>query len=343
MKRDAIRRKKKKSRRLTLVVIPDVNSSVYRFKLWLPLIYFMLAILLALMLLLATEYWLHQHSLQTISQLRMRLSSAQIQLKSTVSDRDSKISTLQNQVITLSNQAKSVQLQVSTLKALESQIQGIVPGGSKLKGGDVKISSDLKNTAPKNLAKAEISSSGKGGPLIPVNHQQIMDLAVSTSSAWSTLNADAASLQKRFNRDKAELLKYQHQQAITPTIWPTISHSISSPYGYRVDPINGQPSFHDGVDIAGRRDDPIFSTADGTVVEASYDRFRGNHVIVDHGNGIKTEYMHMTKILVKVGQHVKKGRKIGLLGTTGRSTGPHVHYSVFKNGKTVNPMNYIPH
>lgn len=116
---------------------------------------------------------------------------------------------------------------------------------------------------------------------------------------------------------------------------------VSSFYGYRVDPFHGRKTFHNGIDIAGKTGSPVYAVADGIVSWAGMRGGYGGLVEIDHGNGYVTRYAHNKSIEVKAGDKLSKGDVIALLGSTGRSTGPHVHYEVLKDGKSVNPHNYI--
>lgn len=128
-------------------------------------------------------------------------------------------------------------------------------------------------------------------------------------------------------------------------LWPTVSRRITSRYGYRKDPATGVAKMHNGVDIGavkpGVWGDPIYAAESGTVTIASYDAVGGNWVWIYHGNGMYTVYMHCSKQLVKVGDKVKKGDTIALMGSTGYSTGAHLHFAVRLNGAYVNPEPYI--
>jgi murein DD-endopeptidase MepM/ murein hydrolase activator NlpD len=127
----------------------------------------------------------------------------------------------------------------------------------------------------------------------------------------------------------------------TPSIFPTKSTNVTSAFGYRKDPFTRRSAYHRGIDFAGDVDDPIYATAAGKVIRSGHHRSMGNYVFVSHGNGLETIYMHLNKVLVHNGQEVKKGQIIGRLGSTGRSTGPHLHYEVHKHGKPVNPKKYL--
>lgn len=115
----------------------------------------------------------------------------------------------------------------------------------------------------------------------------------------------------------------------------------TSPYGYRIDPISGVRSFHTGTDMACPTGTPILAAMSGKVVKTGQTRVYGNYVILDHGNGYQTVYMHMSKIIASKGQWVSQGTRIGLVGSTGYSTGPHLHFTVYKNGKLVDPMTVL--
>ena len=116
---------------------------------------------------------------------------------------------------------------------------------------------------------------------------------------------------------------------------------LTSPYGYRIHPVTGKYKFHNGVDLANNQGTPIYAVRSGRVTVATYGGTYGYYVTINHGDGYSSLYAHMTHYVVSKGQDVKKGQLIGYMGSTGRSTGPHLHFSIFYNGSSVNPMNYI--
>ena len=110
---------------------------------------------------------------------------------------------------------------------------------------------------------------------------------------------------------------------------------------WRNDPINDKRAYHRGVDIRGKKGSDVKATANGIVKRENYDRGNGRYVLVDHGNGFITKYAHMKKSLVKKGDAVERGQVIGLVGSTGRSTGPHVHYEIHYDDKILNPTRFV--
>lgn len=126
----------------------------------------------------------------------------------------------------------------------------------------------------------------------------------------------------------------------TPRGWPT-NGRITSPFGNRRSPITGRIQHHTGIDIANSAGTPIYATADGTISVASYRGGWGNLIIIEHGYGFSTYYAHLSRIVVRPWERVTRGQLIGYMGSTGQSTGPHLHYEVRVRGNPVNPRNYM--
>lgn len=147
-----------------------------------------------------------------------------------------------------------------------------------------------------------------------------------------------------------EISSFAHQKELMMDCIPSIQPlniadpkiRISAVYGYRVDPIYRVMQFHDGIDFAGPMSTPVYAAGDGRVTNASYNfHGYGNMVMVDHGFGYKTRYAHLSEIKVKRGDIVKRGQVVALLGNTGKSTGPHLHYEVLYKDQAKNPINYF--
>ncbi len=133
------------------------------------------------------------------------------------------------------------------------------------------------------------------------------------------------------------------QQAAFPDGKPVAGEAkVSSEFGLRSNPFGGSRyEVHEGIDFAGPVGRPILATADGTVVKADYERGYGNHVEIDHGYQYETLYAHLSRMTVKMGDQVQRGDIIGYLGNTGRSSGPHLHYGIYRNGQAVNPRYFL--
>ena len=176
-------------------------------------------------------------------------------------------------------------------------------------------------------------------------------------SRFKLLEKDAKELQKQLDREREESERLEQElknlsktstvvyDSSTSFIWPLpkTSKKITCQYGYRTHPVTGvKNSFHTGVDIGNApTGTDIYAVKSGKVITAGWNTAYGNRVIIDHGNGITTMYAHASKLLVKVGDTVTQGQVIAKVGSTGYSTGPHLHFEVRKDGASQNPKNYI--
>ncbi|WCR29684.1 M23 family metallopeptidase [Paenibacillus thiaminolyticus] len=127
----------------------------------------------------------------------------------------------------------------------------------------------------------------------------------------------------------------------TPTFWPTDSTYITSRFGSRSDPFYGGSAFHAGLDIGGDKGDPVYAAADGKVIASNSDKMKGNYLIIDHGSSLTTRYLHLSERSVRSGEQVNKGQRIGKMGSTGRSTGAHLHFEVRQGEEAVDPAIYL--
>lgn len=199
-------------------------------------------------------------------------------------------------------------------------------------------------TAIDQAEKASSKEWGIGGPLGGNLDEGKLS---SKANALERLSFDMKQLKTQ--ADLQEISFYQLDQffkdrqslfSSTPSIWPTKGW-VTSGFGYRKSPYTGIREMHEGVDIAARTHSNIIAPADGIVIRSGRDYGLGAMVVIDHGYGIVTRYGHNSKNLVKIGDHVKRGQVIAYVGSTGRSTGPHLHYEVMLNGIPVNPIRYI--
>lgn len=178
-----------------------------------------------------------------------------------------------------------------------------------------------------------------GGPrIVPSPNMHVGDMDASLQGLDSRLtNVDAQLAAIDYLLEQK-----RNKQAALPHAWPSEGGWLSSPFGMRRDPFTGEPERHPGVDIANRFGAPILAASRGIVVFAGKTRGYGNMVEIDHGYGYMTRYGHMSHILVHVGDVVKGNQVIGRVGSTGRSTGPHLHYEVHHYGRLINPEKFLP-
>jgi len=162
------------------------------------------------------------------------------------------------------------------------------------------------------------------------------------------LSAQLRQLEQRVDLRESQLsalenviLARELHQEIHPEGRPVANGFISSYFGERADPFDGLEAFHKGVDFAGTPGSPVTAVAAGVVTWAGERTGYGKLIEINHGDGFTTRYGHNERTLVTVGQTVKRGERIALMGSTGRSTGPHVHFEVLRNGRQVNPLSYI--
>jgi murein DD-endopeptidase MepM/ murein hydrolase activator NlpD len=222
-----------------------------------------------------------------------------------------------------------------------------VDSDQKLMANDVRKVAELRyQTAVRALAKLGISSermggqsmTGVGGPFEPV---QASANGVANNAANSSVSNKAdPNFRALFNSWK-RLDQLQTGIVAIPSARPVSSMALTSNFGIRVDPFRGGAAMHAGVDIPGPYATPIYATADGFVGRTGRIGGYGNLVELEHGRGIQTRYGHLSSILVGPGKRIKRGELIGLMGSTGRSTGNHLHYEVRIDGRAVNPMPFL--
>jgi murein DD-endopeptidase MepM/ murein hydrolase activator NlpD len=181
-----------------------------------------------------------------------------------------------------------------------------------------------------DMAQLEAATprAGMGGPYVPVK-----------------LAADAGAFERqlyRINITRAQVERLNRTLALVPYRKPVIGEvEFTSGFGVRSDPFLGRPAMHTGLDFRAATGDPVRATANGKVVSSGWAGGYGRMVEIDHGNGLSTRYGHLSEIDVKVGDQIKMGQVIGEVGSTGRSTGPHLHYETRIEGEAVDPQKFL--
>lgn len=177
---------------------------------------------------------------------------------------------------------------------------------------------------------------GQGGPDDGTN-----DVALQAALMLDELSQQVPLQLRELQQLRESVLSRNHRLDHTPSLWPADGY-VSSEYGARIHPISGNAQRHNGIDIAALTGTPVRAPAAGTVTYASDRGSYGLTVVIDHGYGVQTLYAHNSRLHVRAGQKVKRGDLISAIGTTGVSTGPHLHYEVHVNGRPVNPRSYLP-
>lgn len=205
-------------------------------------------------------------------------------------------------------------------------------------GAKAALDPSLQNSMDK--LPAVVKSRAMGGPTAAAALTSMAPGLTSPENTFALLKDLLQGLESRLQTVRSDVDKRNQLAAATPSIWPTHGW-LSSSMGNRADPLTGERDFHPGLDISADKGDPVYATADGQVTHATSAGNYGNLVIVDHGYGLETRYGHLSAFKITHGQKVRRGDLLGLVGSTGRTTGPHLHYEVRANGRILNPLQLL--
>lgn len=208
---------------------------------------------------------------------------------------------------------------------------------AKLAGEKVKPDASKSNATPKPLQPNDALLSGKGGPLVDARPMTEPDLIAAIAALTAAVDARDDSLSSL----EAKILQQSVLKGMLPNSSPINVAFNSSSYGWRIDPFTGYKAFHEGLDFPANSGTPIYAAADGIVSQADHTPDYGNIVKIEHGSGLETRYAHASKLLVHAGERVVKGQAVAEVGSTGRSTGPHLHYEIRLNGESLDPRKYL--
>lgn len=213
-----------------------------------------------------------------------------------------------------------MQAQLMRLDALGERVQG------------------LAGVKPQEFNFRELPGRGGAAP------SSIQTDPLSMNDFWKELDATARSVEYRadyMNVIETTLMRYKIRSRLLPTIQPvSVSYNASS-FGWRLDPFSGRKTFHEGIDFAANTGTPIVAAAGGVVIAAEYHHQYGNMVEIDHGNDIVTRYAHASRLRTKVGDIVRRGQHVADIGSTGRSTGPHLHFEVLVKRVPQDPHKFL--
>jgi murein DD-endopeptidase MepM/ murein hydrolase activator NlpD len=222
-------------------------------------------------------------------------------------------------------------------EALSGQIQGLQSAINEL-GAQAALDPTLSSAMDRLPAVVKNRAMGGAGASAPPLNT--LPALQSPENTFGLLREILQGIESRLTAARGDVDRRNALAAATPSIWP--AHGwLSSSVGRRVDPISGGADFHQGLDISADAGSPVYATADGTVVHAAREGAYGNLITIDHGYGLETRYGHLSKYEVKSGAKVKRGDIVGRVGSTGRATGPHLHYEVRVNGRLLNPLQLL--
>lgn len=318
---------------ITIMAIPDRSGSVRSFRV--SSLFLLLSCVGLCFAVICSAVWgyciVHrlQHAQMILSMQKLdivELQRSRRELGAIIVEQEKQIRDFAQQTYLL--QQKLVELEEQTL-----EIRNVLAE---------KKSQNLDNQWISALKLPEINLSmmsclPSGGPAEPFIQTSMGDAA---ADAIARVSSQLPSTSAVLEMLRENAVKYQRIINHTPSLWP-VKGLISSAFGYRLHPVTGQWRMHEGLDIASAYATPICATGAGVVIYAGEKGGYGYTVMIDHDYGMKTLYAHMSKILVQRGSRVDKGDHIGLVGSSGVSTGPHLHYEVWQDGSPVNPLNYL--
>lgn len=298
--------KKPDKRCYTLMVVPHRGNQVYRFQVPIRWVKVSLATVGVCVFFAAAGFFHYQY---TLNRAQANLSELQ-ELRSVNLAQASQLNQLAKNTAIL-------QEEMSKVNQLDAEVRRLLN------------KEELPGTSRSGVIRATSFAGGEGGPSVSPKPAElenlIKDLRVSAKARSESLAQLRESLRERNARIAA-----------TPSIWPS-EGVVTSRYGWRW----GGTDWHPGIDIADDTGTPIVATADGVVIASGWNGGYGRQVVLDHGYGIRTSYAHNSENVVSVGESVKKGELIAYMGSSGFSTGPHVHYEVQVNGTAVNPASFL--
>jgi murein DD-endopeptidase MepM/ murein hydrolase activator NlpD len=208
---------------------------------------------------------------------------------------------------------------------------------------DLGTRSTLDPAAARAMQKlpAAVKQRATGGPAATSVLSSVLSTSlVSPEDTFGVIRDLLQGLESRLNFVRRDVEQREALANATPSIWPTHG-GLTGFFGGRSDPFTGEPGYHQGIDISTEKGQPIYATADGVVDTASYSGDYGNLIVLKHAFGLMTRFGHLSKFNVTPGQDVKRGDIIGFVGSTGRSTGAHLHYEILVNGRLINPLQLL--
>ena len=233
----------------------------------------------------------------------------------------------------------------SATQELSGQIESLQSAIADL-GARAALDPNVARTMDK--LPALVKARAMGGTSVPLSatakqdspYGRTLSALSNPDDTFGLLRSLLEGLESRLQSVRTNVDKRNALANATPSIWPAQGW-LTSTMGPRTDPLTGGADYHSGLDIAGDKGQPVYATAAGVVTQAGYSGGYGNLIVIDHGFGLETRYGHLSAFVAHTGDHVKRGEMIARLGSTGRTTGAHLHYEVMANGRLLNPLQLL--
>jgi murein DD-endopeptidase MepM/ murein hydrolase activator NlpD len=320
---------KKRFRIWSLIILSDANKPIKRIRF--PKFLFTATInsIIAVITILSLAFVYFQNENE-------KLANANTLLTKKVEEKDSIIVTLRSEQSFLQDHAITVEEQLNQLKDLEVKIRTI---SQSLNPKDNYFGETDEPIGGRDLLAPVFSSTHDSYQFN--KDYDLFETTQTASDKYESITLQLPKLINQYEQTITTIEKLKIELQYTPTIWPTNVFRVTSTYGYRTHPITRQHALHTGIDIAGPWGSPIYAAADGVITSSGWEGSYGYSVVIKHSSEYETRYGHLSRYIVRSGDIVKKGDTIGYMGTSGRSTGVHLHYEVIRNGQSVNPDPYL--
>ena len=300
------RKKEPDKRSYTLMLVPHRGNKVYRLQIPIRIVKACVAVVGAAAIFVAAG----------LAQTQLTVHKAQADL-----DELNKLRTVNvaqaSQLNQLAQNTAVLQEEMNKLNQLDAEVRRLLN------------KEELPGVSRSGISRPSAAHLGEGGPVVKPQPAELNNLV-------KDLLVSAKARSESLTELRESLLERNVRAAATPSIWPA-DGTVSSRFGWRW----GGSDWHPGIDIAADAGTPIMAAADGVVTSSGWNGGYGRQVMIDHGNGIVTLYAHNSENIVSPGQRIRKGQQIAYVGSTGYSTGPHVHYEIRVNGTAVNPASFL--
>jgi len=228
-------------------------------------------------------------------------------------------------------------LQLGEMQARMMQLDAQSERLTRLAGEKAAVRTNAQDERSRDAQRNRRAGPNLGGPLVLTSPMSEKELQKEIANMMVQIEYETDYL----NDLEAKLLQQSVFKDMLPNSSPVAAAYNSSSYGWRIDPFSGNKAFHEGLDFTASTGAPIYAAAEGIVSSAEVTPDYGRIIKVDHGAGLETRYAHASRLLVSAGERVKKGQKIAEVGSTGRSTGPHLHYEIRLHGSPLDPRKYL--